>query len=146
MRPKYFSNDGERKNNMGQLGSLLPSDYNIYFFFQVYLLYNTLTFISVCDKVLLEQTQGVRLRPGDCGPMFPAQSRVWTIRSPGWQVGFQLVNYAGKSGQAGAGWCSTTPPPHWRRDLFGCYRPGSGGHVWSTGRSQVPWMGQTLRP
>ena len=75
--------------------------------------------------------------------MFPAQSRVKTIRSPSWQVGFRLVNCAGKPGQAGAGWCSTTTPPHWRGDLFGFYRPGSGGHVWNTGGSRVSWMGQT---
>ena len=103
--------------------------------FHVYLRYIILTFGLIWLNSVWQQLA----RPGDWGPMFPAQSRVQTIRSPSWQVGFRLVNCAGKPGQAGAGWCSTTTPPHWRGELFGLYRPGSGGHEWNTGGSRVFW-------
>ena len=48
------------------------------------------------------------------------------------------MNCAGKPGQAGAA------PPHWRGELFGLYRPGSGEHGWNTGGTRVLWKGIRL--
>ena len=108
-------------------------------FFQLYCIILFETFDLISTKFCLAAARAFHRVRENFVPSFqpraewrPSVSLVGRLASGWWIVRESL-------GQAGAGGCSTTTPPHWRGD----YRPGSGGHVWNTGRSRVSGMGQT---